>query len=346
MKILLLRLGAIGDIVQAAVAVAIFKNQFPSAKIDWAVSSSLAPFVATMGVADRVIAIDYDSLVKASPFSRIMALLISIRKLRQFGPYQKIANGHADKRYRLLTLFVGAKERLKLDRPFPIVNRNRTYEYFRLLTNIDNGQLDFGLGAKLVSQSLRKAGSSAITKSFSGKYVVLAPGGAKNLLSDDHQRRWPIEHYLYLAKMLRAEGFQVVLVGALSDLWASKFLMEIDTIDCIGKTNLQELFELIDRASCVVTHDSGPLHLAAITSTPLVAIFGPTPANACVSFGRLSTAILHKQNEISCSPCYDGRSYASCENNRCMTSISVQTVFEKVMMLSKAPITSTSSNAS
>jgi heptosyltransferase-2 len=345
MKILLLRLGAIGDVVQAAMAVAIYKKQFPSVKIDWAVSSNLASFVTTMGVADRVISIDYDGLVRAPIFSRIIIFLTSVRKLREFGPYQKIANGHYDKRYKLLTLFVGAKETLKLDRPFPIFNRNRSYEYFRLLTNTDNGQIDLSLAAELVCHSLRKTKLSAINNSFSGRYVVLAPGGAKNLLSDDHQRRWPIENYLHLAKMLRAEDFKVVLVGALSDSWVSKSFKEVDVIDSIGRTNIHELFDLIDRAACVVTHDSGPLHLTAITSTSLVAIFGPTPANACISFKRLNTAILHQQNQVTCSPCYDGRSYASCTNNRCMTSISVESVFEKVMFLCKSRNNLTSSNA-
>jgi ADP-heptose:LPS heptosyltransferase len=49
-----------------------------------------------------------------------------------------------------------------------------------------------------------------------------------------------------------------------------------EIIDLSGKTNLLTLAGLIDQARLLVTVDSAPMHLAAATRTPQVALFGPT----------------------------------------------------------------------
>lgn len=313
--------------VQCAMAIALFKQENPNIKVDWAVSQSLAPFVKDLGVADRIIPINYDGLVKGSFFSRLKVFVQEAIKLRSLGPYQKIANAHADFRYNLLTGLVKIREKNRLDRPFPIVHRYRVYEYFRLLTNRDPVDCDINIGLHAVRQNLRLAAASS-QQELPSNYVVLAPGGAKNLLSDNPQRRWPIENYVSLAKKLRTIGLQVVVAGAPSDSWVSEAFVESDVIDLVGKTGLLELFRLMDHSRGVVTHDSGPLHIATVAGAPLAGVFGPTPANAFVSFERPNTTVLHKQNRVACSPCYDGKKYAPCSNNRCMSEINVDSVFE------------------
>lgn len=330
MRILFLRLGAIGDVVQCAMAIAIFKKANPHTKVDWAVSDSLAPFVKALGVADRIIPINYEGLIKGSLISRLKTFVQEALKLR--GSYQKIANAHADYRYNLLTGLVKVSEKTRLDRPYPIVNRYRVYECFRLLTNQDPVDCDINYGLQTVRENLRLA-SASIQKELPSNYVVLAPGGAKNLLSDNPQRRWPVENYVALARKLRTIGLQVVLAGAPKDSWVSDCFNGEDVVDLIGKTDLLGLFSLMGHAKAVVVHDSGPLHIATVSGAPLAAIFGPTPANAVVAFERPNTIVLHKQNRVACSPCYDGRSYANCSDNRCMSSVSVDLVFESVTEL-------------
>lgn len=332
MRILFLRLGAIGDVVQCAMAIAIFKKENAHIKVDWAVSDSLAPFVKALGVADRIIPINYEGLIKGSLLSRLKTFVQEALKLRRLGSYQKIANAHADYRYNLLTGLVKVHEKNQLDRPYPIVNRYRVYEYFRLLTNKDPVDCDINYGLQTVCENLRVA-AAAGHKELPSNYVVLAPGGAKNLLSDNPQRRWPIEHYVELAKKIRTIGLQVVIAGAPSDSWVCDCFDGEDVIDLIGKTDLLGLFSLMDHAKAVVAHDSGPLHVATVTGAPLAAIFGPTPANAVVAFERPNTVVLHKQNRVACSPCYDGRTYANCSDNQCMSAVSVDAVFESVTEL-------------
>ncbi len=314
--------------VQCATAIAIFKKANPHIKVDWAVSDSLTTFIKALGVADRIIPINYEGLIKGPLLLRLKTFGQEALKLRRFGSYQKIANAHADYRYNLLTGLVKVAEKNPLDRPFPIVHRYRVYEYFRLLTNKDPVDCDINVGLEVVRENLKVA-AAASYQELPSNYVVLAPGGAKNILSDNPQRRWPIRHYVEFAKKIRAIGLQVVIAGAPSDSWVSEAFVDSDVIDLVGKTDLISLFGLITHSRGVVTHDSGLLHIATLTEVPLLAIFGPTPANACMPFERPNTSILHKQNRVACSPCYDGKRYAPCRDNQCMSVVDVDLVFDK-----------------
>lgn len=328
---LFIRLGAIGDVIQCAVALAIYKKKFPGVRVCWAVNQTLASFVESLEVADKVIQIDYEGLVKGSFLSRLCALVRESRKLIRYGPFAKIFNAHGDPRYKLLTLAMGVGRNVKLGRKFPIFHRYRVFEYSRLLGSADSQHIDFKLGFQSIRESLLFCSNSRGKVIQSSRYVVLSPGGAKNLIGEALLRRWPIGHYVELAKKIINIGYNVVLVGGEADSELGDAFAGIKLENMIGKTDLIQLFSLMEQATAIVTHDSGPLHIAVLTSAPLVATFGPTPANAFIPFDRYRTYIIHQQNKISCSPCYDGKSYADCSDNRCMKRIGVEDVFSTLI---------------
>ena len=333
MRILFLRLGAIGDLVQCAIAIALFKKENPCAEVHWVVSHPMAPFVKALGVADRILTVNYDGLVSGSFFSRVKNLIKEALKLRGSGQFSKLINAHADYRYSLLTSLVKVHDRKSADRPFPIVHRYRVYEYFRLLSHKDSTHVDFNAGIQVIYKNLMLECGGANNPTLSN-YVVLAPGGAKNLLSDNPLRRWPLENFVALAKKFRTIGMQVLIVGGSSDAFVSEAFVGSDVVDLVGQTDLVALFRLMNLSRGIVTHDSGPMHIASITRAPLVAIFGPTPANAFLAFARSNTVVLHQENRVSCSPCYDGKTYATCVNNICMAEIGVDLVFKSLLKMS------------
>jgi heptosyltransferase-2 len=167
--------------------------------------------------------------------------------------------------------------------------------------------------------------------------VVLAPGGARNLARDDRLRRWPIEAFRTLAERLIAAGRPVVLAGGSSDAWVADALGDLPVTSLIGQTSLLELAAVLDAADVVVCNDSGILHLAALTGAGLVALFGPTPANAVVPLGRERLVALQQDNRTSCSPCYDGKGFAPCAAPRCLEAISVAQVLEAIASVSHPP---------
>ena len=182
--------------------------------------------------------------------------------------------------------------------------------------------------------------SSGLSSSLPAEYIVLVPGGAKNTLRDDPLRRWPIASYVELARLLTSSGKNVLLLGGPDDQWVNQYFEDIPVSNLIGKTNLLDMVFLLNKAKATICHDSGPLHLASITQTPLLAIFGPTPPSAVLSGMRTKTVILKPSAQISCSPCYDGKNYAVCHSNRCMQDTSVNHVMERLNMLLDSSIKS------
>jgi heptosyltransferase-2 len=157
--------------------------------------------------------------------------------------------------------------------------------------------------------------------------VVLVPGGARNMLRESALRRWPVERYRQLADGLAALNVRVLLVGDRNDEWVRPHFVGSHVIDRLG-TSIIETLALLRDASLVISHDTGPMHLARLVRTPLLALFGPTipmqvlPADA-------DAEVLWGGASLPCRPCYDGRALAACTDNRCMQTISVGEVLER-----------------
>lgn len=336
MRILFVRLSAIGDVIQAAAALKLYRDNHPNARVSWVIDRGLVSLVAAFDVAEEIIPIDADGLFKGSLISRSQNLWRSMRQIAAHGAFDVVYTAHPDWRFCLLTQFVKSKKRVSpktlLRSGGYILDRHRTFEYYRLLTGQDKGLLQIDKALEAIGVSALASQSKVSVKSFGlpEKYMVLIPGGARNTLRDNPQRRWPIESYVRVAERLLNQGFPVVLLGGLGDRWVSEYFNKLPVIDLIGETSLLDIVSLLAQARCVVAHDSGPVHLASITSVPLVGIFGPTPANAVLSFSRQRTVILRPQNRVSCSPCYDGREYAPCVSNVCMQSTTVECVLSAI----------------
>jgi heptosyltransferase-2 len=344
-KILFVKLGAIGDVVQAAIALRCYQMQYPDHEVHWLTSSSLASFVRATGVATKVIEIDEKKILSGPLVPRLLKLLAFSTKLGLHGEkYDRIATAYFDWRYRLLTLFSSPKHRISFGNGKRKINlmphRNRVYEYFRLLSgkdadiNINIADAGHYIGKVLLDGTIRKKSTQYLDALPKG-YVVLLPGGAKNMLRTDDLRRWPVAYYKKIAEKLIDSGYAVVLAGGSGDTWVRSTFSDISHIDLIGETDLFELLHLLQQAKAVLVHDTGPLHLTALTQAPLVSLFGPTPSNAFIPIGRRDTIILKTGNKVACSPCYDGQNYANCAKARCMDELDVEQVWTSLSILLK-----------
>lgn len=332
-RMLFIRLSALGDVIQAAATLKLFRDAHPGMVVDWAVDCGLVPLVERFNVAERVIPIDANGLFAGSLIGRLCSLWREMRKISQLGEYDTVCCAHPDWRFGLLAAMVRAKRRispkqLARSRGF-IPNRNRVFEYYRLLIGSDQGALPIDAALDALGKAVL-ASTEESRFDLPARYIVLMPGGANNALRDDPLRRWPIASYVALAKKILSQGAPVVLLGGPGDRWISEYFARLEVIDLVGQTSLIDMVALLNKASCAVTHDSGPIHLASMTSVSLVGIFGPTPANAVLSFSRAKTVVFQPENRVACSPCYDGRTYAACEDNICMQVTSVEQVFSAV----------------
>lgn len=142
-------------------------------------------------------------------------------------------------------------------------------------------------------------------------------------------KRWPLENFAKLGdKIFERLKLDIVLVGAEKDISLAEkiagFMKHKPFILC-GKTDLKTLGAIFKKAACVVSNDSGPMHLAVAVKAKVVAIFGPTSPELTGPYGDAKYKVLRK--DIGCKvPCYD----LKCEDNRCMRAVTVEDAMEAV----------------
>lgn len=330
-RVLIVKLGAIGDVVMAIPAsYALHREGYA---VEWLCGEVAAP-VLRLYPWIKVFVTDERSLFRSGPVSRMRAIAAVWRQLAG-KKYDLCATLYYDSRYGLLTAPVRAQRRVMLsrsDRRYKLLDgRHHTDEYARILLNRTDGEMP-GQLAPVAAMGLP---APPLPPDAARQRVVIAPAGARNALRDDALRRWPIESYVELAAELLASGVEVVLTGGPDDAWASPAFAAMSVTDLIGKLSLVETMALMESAAVTVTHDTGPLHLAGITSTAIVTIFGPTDPHGRLP-QRANCVALWGGEGFACRPCYDGRDYAPCTHNGCVRQITPAMVLAEVEQMLEA----------
>ncbi len=330
---LIVKVGAIGDVVMALPAVKCFKETL-GGEIHWICGQRVSSVVKLFPFVDRVIAVDDKALFGPS-LLRKSSELIRVWRLLAGSRYDTCATLQYDWRYTSLTLPVFARRRVKLshkDRSRQLLpGRYHGDEYARILLGED-GLRPVRLPALQLSVYLPSSRFPRITKTR----IALVPGGARNALRDDPQRRWPISYYAELALTLSARGYEVILVGGPADVWASSAFSGMDTKDLIGRLDLAEALSMFESCDLVISHDTGPLHLAMLSSSPVLALFGPVNPQERIP-NRPNVRYLWGGEKLACRPCYDGRGFPACPDNRCMKEISPRIVLDTAEDMLRQP---------
>ncbi len=156
------------------------------------------------------------------------------------------------------------------------------------------------------------------------KYVVINPGG--NWI----MKRWSVDNFALLGDMLAKKNkLKVVIAGAKKDkCLADKIesLMKTKPVIITGATTLHQLAAIMKASCCVISADSGPMHISVAVGANTVAIFGPTSSELTGPVGEGKTVILQK--DVGCEiPCY----VSGCTDNRCMRRITPEEVYQQVL---------------
>ena len=330
-RVLIVKLGAIGDVIMAIPAVyALHREGYA---VDWVCSKSVAGILRLYRWVN-VIEADEQALLRGGPGQRARALA-SLWKALAGRSYELCATLYYDQRYSMLTWPVRAKRKIRLnwsDRTLSVLQgRHYTDEYARILLKLPDTERPRQI-APLKAEGL---GAPAIPRTAGSTRIAIVPGGAKNVMRDNPLRRWPVEQYAAIAAELRRRGYEVVLIGGPEDTWVVESFNGLDVVDAIGKYSLRETLALLDSADVTVTHDTGPLHLAGITSTAIVSIFGPTRPDSFMP-QRENCVGLWGGAGFACRPCYDGRDFAPCTNNGCVQQINMEMVLVEVERMIEA----------
>ncbi|MEI6739320.1 MAG: glycosyltransferase family 9 protein [Gemmatimonadaceae bacterium] len=332
-RILIAKLAAMGDVIMASTLLPAIRAQWPAAHVTWLTDRALLPLVSRFEGVDDVIPVNASALLAGAPLPRASAMLACWKRLA-LQQWDLGLVAHADPRYRLLVRTARLGQLITQPpirrhgnappRPWPWMGQS----YADLLEGTSGGPTGGPTHRAQLAQ-LRPVPQSAPSAPRHG--LLLAPGGARNLLRDDPLRRWPLTAWGSLAASLTAEGHAVTLIGGKHDRADCEQVahMAPGVRNLAGTTTLSELVALVEQAQVVVTHDSGTLHLATLTRTPAVALFGPTVPAERIPPGAPVLVATSAQG-LPCAPCYDGRDYAPCANNRCLSQLSVHQLLSLV----------------
>ena len=153
-------------------------------------------------------------------------------------------------------------------------------------------------------------------------YVVVNPNASDLLL----ERRWPAERFAALVGGLARDGRRVVLIGSGDEAAHTGKVRGMvaasaraSLVDTAGTLTLGELLALLSGAACVVSNDTGPMHMAIALGRPTVCLFGPcSPAHYGVEQPGVET-LYHR---VFCSPCVHEVERPPCAgDNVCMQLI-------------------------
>jgi len=200
---------------------------------------------------------------------------------------------------------------------------NEVLMYGKILGAISDSAFDAQLEFHCSKESRKRAGELlSKVRNFQGDPLVLINPG-----SDWPAKRWPIVRYAELVKRLQASfpSVEFGVIGTPAESVLADFLKEAvnnRVFILSGKTPLKLLPSVMEKASLVITNDSGPAHIARAVGTPVVILAGPsTPAFFTIQGRNESFVIYHP---VSCAPCLK----VSCATMDCWQTISVQEVVE------------------
>lgn len=170
-------------------------------------------------------------------------------------------------------------------------------------------------------------------------YVVFAPGAAYGTA-----KQWPPARFAQLGSLLLAEPRTVVLVGSRADqatcaeiaaaIGRSGSAGRRSVVDLSGQTTLAQLAAVMAGASCVVSNDSGAMHLAAAVGAPVVAIFGATNEHRTspLTPGPEAPPAAIVATSVWCRPCM----LRECPiDHRCMTEVSAPRVLDAIRKVAR-----------
>ncbi len=326
MKVLIVKLSALGDVVQSLPVAMAIRRQQPQAQIDWLVERPSAGLLKGHPALNRVLVSPRHELAEAdglplNPLSRFGRELRAVRydAVVDLQGLMKSAICVALSRAERKIGWRGGKESIAAwaynQRLAPFdPDRHALERYLDMLEPLGlerPAQVEFGLSPS--PEELARASSLLAGLQGEGPLVVLHP------VAKWDSKLWPLAHWVELAKLLGGKGYRLAVTGSNEDRDVGQFIalragLEGRLIDLTGRTGLKELAALITLASAVVSTDTGVMHLAAAMGAPVAALFGPTAPWRTGPFGaghRILSA------GVDCSPCFE----RFCAEPRCMEQI-------------------------
>ncbi len=323
-RILIIRLGAIGDVLLATPVIRALAARYPESQIDFLTKEAYIGLLKAHPGLTGVIGF--------SPASSFRGLWDTVRLIRG-RRYDAVVDLQSSIRSRLFVFFSGSRitrtvrlgrfrrfllVRLRMDRyrqPVPV-----PVKY--LLTVRDLDAKDDGKGLDLaVDPAARESVRLRLEEYGIGpekRIVALAPGAGRQT------KRWPAERFAEAGRRFGERGFGVFVLGGPMDADVCSAVAQgigRSAVSFCASASLAETTALLERCAILVTNDTGVMHMASALAIPTVAIFGPTTRHFGFFPFRSPAVVLER--DLPCRPCsFHGTERCPKAHFNCMRTIS------------------------
>jgi lipopolysaccharide heptosyltransferase II len=303
-RILVVLLGAIGDVIRAMPLVSRLRRGFARAHITWAVEPTAAPLL------ERHPAIDERLIFRRNLGARaFLGFLAEVRRRRfdltldlqrhlKSGVVSRVSGAPV----RLGFHRSNAKEANWLFNTASIrpqehwSSKLRQYLAFADRLGLPGGPIEFGFSLDPEETSRVEELVGAIPRPFVAAFV-----------GSTWESRWwfPDRTADVVRSLARRFGLGAVLLGASER--EREFAAEVErrapqeAWNLAGRTSLRDLIGILGRARAAFGPDCGPMHLAAAVGTPVVSLWGATSPVRSAPYGSEDLALV---GHLACQPCY------------------------------------------
>jgi len=329
-RLLIILMGALGDVVRGLCLVDAIRSAWPAARITWVVEPACADIVRLHPRIDRVVVFERKRGLRGA---------LALRRELQQERYDITLDLQRHFKSGVFSYLSRAPRRLGFARGDAkegnwLFNTEHVPERGESIAKVDH-YLSFLGPLGIARPAALSAGLEGVTldsvdapwrSQLKAPYVGLVLG------SSWESKDWPVEGYHGVLASLSEAGISTaVLIGdrsreGMAQELAGKAPSSVSVVNLAGRTNLAQLVAVLRSASVCVGPDSGPAHICGAIGTPHVTLFGPTPAVRNAPQGSEDLALA---SAVGCSPCKRRRCPGL--GKVCMKLISPETVLEAVI---------------
>ena len=367
-RILLIKLSAMGDVVQTIPLLNKLRRRYPAARLDWLVTPAIAELLRHNPAITNVIEFSRDEWSapwRLTPFASAARLVATLRAAE----YDLVLDLQGQLRSAVFAFASGAPVRIGFDKPradvwqasprkipaearkhawqgaregswlaytdhipVPTLDVHPVERYLSVgpMLGLDDGAPDFSFPIPPEASGRIDAllDYYGIAKA---KIIAMAPG------TNWETKEWRRDAFAEVARHFLQKNYAVTLIGSDRERAVCEAVAQLapGAVNLAGETTLPELAALMRRAMIAVTNDSGPMHLAVALGRAVASIFGPTDPVWAGPYRR-DGAVLRV--DLPCSPCYLRQLSRCMHGHACMQDVTADAVIDRVeALLAKEP---------
>lgn len=331
-RILIIKLGAMGDVLRTTPLLSQLKKRWPDSHISWLTFPESIEILRFNPLIDRLLSYNLGSILRLEVERFDLALSLdkvaeSTALIRKIHAEEKKGFCMGDKG-ELLPLNPGANYayRLGLDDNLKFKENQKTYqEIISEIVGLPYGREEYILilspQERMYTEHLRKRYRLSSKK----KVVGLNTGCGKVF----DTKKWTIDGFVKLGNMLNRMGVSILLLGGPEEVERNEVIsrrLRGKAIFTGCHNTLRQFMSIIDLCDVIVSGDTIALHLAIALKKKVIALFGATSSKEIDLYGRGEKLT----GDVPCGPCYKAR----CERNTiCMSSITPEMVLDSIKKL-------------